>query len=514
MKLKSLVLALSLSASLPALAGQVDYYAGQQVEYPQIVIKYAKVYPQPRSGIKVIGADITDPQGNALSPKKLFTLSQTRSGDETDDPNGLNRFYAIDLPADKQKDPQYINQILDTISQLPQVELVYPAAKPVPLDNSNDGDGTGSAQGSKRTSARAEADPVDTTPDFTPLQSYLQGPEPIDNPAAPENLRSLAIGGINWQNVKDRPGAQGQGITIISNESVRWDEQHVDLPKAYQKFGIRYSIFDSTDYIRDVGGHDTSSVGIMAGKDNGFGVTGIANKARFGYAMDDPQALLKAGATLRAGDVVQVGIHTWNPFCKTDDTVCRERFVPIEVQAAWFSAIKALTDKGIIVVAAAGNGNENLDNPIYQGRFNTAVRDSGAILAGAFCSATGKKADFSNYGSRVTTSAWGCWNVVSTTTADSKIDKLYTAGGPHNQYTAKFAGTSSANPIVAGAAASLSGYAKSKNILLNSRQVRKILAETGTHLKGSGGRDDDSTIIGTQPDLVRAFEQVDKLSRQ
>lgn len=101
------------------------------------------------------------------------------------------------------------------------------------------------------------------------------------------------------------------------------------------------------------------------------------------------------------------------------------------------------------VVAAAGNGNINLDHSYFNGRFDPAQRDSGSFLVVAADPATGLRASFSNYGSRVNVFPWG-WNVTTT-----GYGGLYNE--PNAEYTATFSGISSANPIVAGAVASLQG---------------------------------------------------------
>ena len=205
---------------------------------------------------------------------------------------------------------------------------------------------------------------------------------------------------------------------------------------------------------------------------------------------------------------------------------CIQGYFPMELQPAWFDAIKTLTDRGINVIALAGNSGLNLDDPAFNGKLDPAVRDSGAILAGAVCAKTVKTADFSNYGKRVTSASWGCFDVVTTTSENQRVSY---DGGLHNQYTYGFSGTSAANPIVAGAAASLSGYARAKNITLTPLQVRTILNETGTTLRpgvattgikivvpGQSLPPEDNTrpvMIGTQPDLVRAFQRVDSLQQ-
>lgn len=491
MKLKLMLLSLCISASLPAFAGKVDYYASSDIEYSSIIIKYAQKFPQVRSGEKVIGAPVADPKGVMLKPEKLFsTLPQTRSGDDAGDAHGLNRYYQITLPTDKQKDVKYINEVLDNLSNLPQVELIYPAVAPSIHQEQQE-----NKEPSKTTKAQVnqDASPLDTTPDITDTQSYLDDPTAF--------IPDYDLGGINWFNVKNKPGAQGEGITIISAEIGHWNTQHSDLPTSFKDYYV-------PGKEAKVDFHDTSSVGIMAATDNSFGVTGIANKARFGHSRSELQAVMASSTALKPGDVIQIGVQSMTNTCK--DGRCVKGYGPMEIQQAWFDAIKTLTDRGIIVIEAAGNGNINFDDPVYEGKFDPAQRDSGAIIVGAVCAQNAARAGFSDYGKRITSSSWGCWDVVTTTA--NGVDATYNYG-PNDQYTLRYSGTSSANPIIAGAAASLSGYAKAKNITLTPRQVRTILQETGTRFSGSEGRESDSSVLGTQPDLVKAFARVDSLQK-
>lgn len=517
--MKSLLLPLCLSAALPAIAGTVDYPAHDGLKYSAIIIKYAQKYPQVRSGDKVIGAPVADPQGEMLAPEKLFKgLAQTRSGDNTGDPHGLNRYYAIKLPAEKQGDAKYINSVLDALATLPQIELVYPEIPPDAIIQ--DGGNKPQQDSSERSRAAAsqsesEANPLDSTPDFTPRQEYLK------DPATPKD--GYVLGGINWYNVRNLPGAQGEGISIISTEVGHWDTQHADLPTSFLDSNYSGSNF----YLNaKENAHDTSSVGIMVAKDNGYGVTGIVNKARIGFAISNPFSLEKAGNALKPGDVVQIGVEYVGRSCNGDH--CVQGNFPMELQPAWFDVIKTLTDRGINVIALAGNSGLNLDDPAFNGKMDPAVRDSGAIIVGAVCARKAKTADFSNYGKRLTSASWGCFDIVTTTAENLRVSY---DGGLHNQYTYGFSGTSSATPIVAGAAASLSGYARAKNIILTPQQVRTILNETGTALRpgvANSGMyanvvllgwpvppEDNSrpVMIGTQPDLVRAFQRVDSLQQ-
>lgn len=131
--------------------------------------------------------------------------------------------------------------------------------------------------------------------------------------------------------------------------------------------------------------------------------------------------------------------------------------LPTEIDEADFDAIRLATALGIVVVEAAGNGNFNLDACIDPQTGRTLRRgapgfvDSGAIVVGAsFSALPHDRAPFSNYGSRVDCYGWG----EGVTTCG--YGDLHDGGGVREQYyTNTFNGTSSAAPIIAGAAALL-----------------------------------------------------------
>jgi len=151
--------------------------------------------------------------------------------------------------------------------------------------------------------------------------------------------------------------------------------------------------------------------------------------------------------------------------------------------------------------ARLGNGGEDLDHRAYGRKFDRAHRDSGAIMVGAggppregFDDRA--RLDFSNYGGRVDVQGWG------RKVATLDYGDLQACGDPQRDrhYTGEFAGTSSASPIVAGAAVILEGIARQRGRVLAPAALRDLLRRTGTPQAG-----DTSQAIGPRPDLERAI---------
>jgi hypothetical protein len=148
----------------------------------------------------------------------------------------------------------------------------------------------------------------------------------------------------------------------------------------------------------------------------------------------------------------------------------------------------------------------NLDSSIYNGKFDRSVRDSGAIMVGAGTSDGRAPMCFTNFGSRVDLQGWG-QNVA---TLGNRIrngtnimpGNIQVNGSDQNQwYTTIFSGTSSATPIVAGAAASLQGYRKAHSLSpFTSTSMRDFLKQTGV------AQASDTRQIGPLPNLRAAID--------
>ena len=120
--------------------------------------------------------------------------------------------------------------------------------------------------------------------------------------------------------------------------------------------------------------------------------------------------------------------------------------------------------------------------------------DAGSCLQGVTTAPPRSRLQFSNYGRRVDIQGWGC-SVVTTGYGDF-------GSGQNMEYTTQFNGTSSATPIVAGAAACIQGVLKARGGQpFNSKQMREVLILTGTSQVGS-------EHIGPLPDLRKAIASI------
>ena len=201
---------------------------------------------------------------------------------------------------------------------------------------------------------------------------------------------------------------------------------------------------------------------------------------------------VNATRKLKAGDVILIELQATGP---------NGKYVAMQYWNSLFSAIRAAVAKGITVVEAAGNGNEDFNLPIFK---NTSPRkDSGAIVVGAgipptnfvdyFGNAWGfprygsigvsrSRIWFSNDGRIVNVHGWG-WHVTTLGYGDAQ------GGASQNRwYTLRFSGTSSASPIVTGAVACMQSRAIANcGHPLPPKRIRAILMATGTPQAASPG---------------------------
>ncbi|EEG87360.1 peptidase, S8/S53 family [Proteus penneri ATCC 35198] len=295
-------------------------------------------------------------------------------------------------------------------------------------------------------------EPPNITPDFTQYQQYLNMPE-----------KTININKINGLGISEawKQEAYGQGIQVAD---IEWDFNlsHHDL---------------STDNITPLlpfnektsqADHGTAVAGLIMGKKDGKGITGLAYKLDMFYAISELtcgriDAIIASKRILHAGDIVLYEMQT----------ICEHQaYVPADYEMHIWEATRALTDAGIIVIMAAGNGGVDLDLPAYESYRQR--HDNNSIRVGAGSPYTLNRLPFSTHGSPIHVQAWG------EDVATAGYGDLFRSDDNHT-YTANFSGTSSASALVAGAAAVIqSWYKDHTNSVLTPIQMRDLLIRTGT----------------------------------
>ncbi|MEO0793627.1 MAG: malectin domain-containing carbohydrate-binding protein [Verrucomicrobiota bacterium] len=294
------------------------------------------------------------------------------------------------------------------------------------------------------------------TPDLTEYQTYRNGEA-----------------GVNIDYAWDF-GAGGWGVRL-SDVEFYWNLDHEDIIDA----GIQQEP-NQTPHpltLQFVPHHGLGVVGITSAVPNEFGMTGLVPDAEVwvypeftiegGIRRFD--AVATAIADSRPGDVVMLEMQTPG---LTDDPA---GFAPAELELPLWEIIRAGTDAGVIIVAVAGNGNQDLDSPLYAPYM--ARGDSGAIMVGAGTPDTEhNRLFFSNYGTRVNAQGWG-WDVATLGEGDFMIFE----GDENRAYTNTFNGTSSATPFVAAACVSLQSLAQEElGRRLSPAEMRDLITTTGT----------------------------------
>ncbi|WP_191844650.1 S8 family serine peptidase, partial [Catellatospora chokoriensis] len=354
-----------------------------------------------------------------MSEERLNRLTATlpASADAPD----LSRYYKVEVPVDRMN---------DTAAALRADPLVAAAYVEPP-----------GWPGLHREPQPNAAEPPAFTQDFSARQAYL-GPAP---------------GGIDVRRAWALQGGRGAGVRVVHIDAA-WRFTHEDLTG--NQGGVVGGIQSTQLGWRN---HGTAVAGVIGGDDNGFGIMGIcpdANLMAISAFMkkedetDVGSAIVAVLEKLHPGDVIVTTIHAPGPRHGFKAPHGQLGFIAMDYFDPVFDAIRTATLKGVIVVAIAGNGAENLDDPIYERRFDRTFRDSGVILVGAGAPPPGtnghdhgpdrSRLAFSNFGSAVDVQAWG---EEVTTCGYSDLQ-----GGASEDlwYTATFNGTSTAGPIIAG----------------------------------------------------------------
>ena len=391
----------------------------------------------------------------SMAPSKILELERVTAKSELPPLHSLTMYWRVDA----RERADQIEEIVKRLNSLNEVDLAYrELAVSDPVVNATD-------------------DPYNVD------QDYLD--------AAPT--------GVDARWAWTQPNGEGAGIGFVDLEQ-GWFPNHEDFIS--KSPSIIYG--DNRDGVGTYkGNHGTAVLGEVIADDNTDGVVGIAPSvasvrmtshydAATGTNLNVADAILGALPSMDVGDFLLLEVQ-------------RGGGLPTETDDADFDAIRLAVAHGVVVVEAAGNGNDDLDtytdasgdNILNRG--SADFRESGAIMVGAAESALPHdRASFSTYGSRIDCYGWG-ENIVTSGYGD-----LDAGTGDDSTYTDTFGGTSGASPIVTGAGIILQGmYEANTGTRLSPLQTRALLSDPATGTAQGGGV---AGNIGVMPDLRAIIE--------
>jgi hypothetical protein len=401
----------------------------------------------------------------------------------------LSAFYVVDAPDER------LNHLAQRFSGLDHVAYVY-------------------------------IEPQVSRPMLSDIAPPIASPPPsiTDDLSARQGYLDSAPGGIDARFAQTLTGGTGTGVQIIDIEG-DWRLTHEDLLANMGGLisGTRSGLQRDVD-------HGTAVFGTIGGDDNGFGVVGIApdaNLRAISHSNMFPSGIAAAIGTaanaLSAGDIILIEAQAPGPRFDYDQITPTDQrgLVAMQFWPAVYAAITfATVVKGIIVIEAAGNGSEDLDDPIYNNvpsspkfpipppfwsPFNRSTGDNASIIVGAGAPPPGmhgrdwgpdrSRFDFSNFGSCIDAQGWG--------TEITSCGYGNFLGGPDQDrwYTDTFGGTSGASAMITGALACMQGVLKAAGKpLLTPIKARSLLQDFGSAQQDAPGRP-ATQRIGNRPDL-------------
>lgn len=329
------------------------------------------------------------------------------------------------------------------------------------------------------------------------------------------------IGGANVLAARHYPGGDGGHARIVNFADARWMFNHPNLPTPFADIAIPLSEGMCKTEYQGIHPKDTGMIGVLAGRDTGFGITGVVPAAQvasveFDWGGNKAQ-IQRFLDVLQPGDVVifpvhKTGVASIGGFDMFPTGTCPRGSAQCTPLNEWYyetdKLIRKLVDeKQVHVVLDAGRGGVDLDHPGWLGHFSRN-NDSGAIYVGSVNVKDGKKPSSSgamsdgNYGSRVDLAGWyGQPAYVSNNYWYWTTDYAQTVAGAQNGYAPFYQDV--ALPQVAGVVALVQSVAFADEKIgraLPPKYLRQLLVETGHELPKA----DPEKHIGKYPDAEAA----------
>lgn len=289
--------------------------------------------------------------------------------------------------------------------------------------------------------------------------------------------------------------SEGQGVTIaVIDDGV--DMEHQEFQSAGKVIAPR-DVTRKTNNPRPGNGdnHGTACAGVACANGT-FGASGVAPKARLipirlaSVLGSQAEADAFFWAAQNGADVISC---SWGPpdgdWWDPSDPVHNQSVpLPDSTRLAMdFAATQGRNGKGCVILFAAGNGNESVDNDGYA--------SYGKVTAVAACNDKGKKSAYSDFGGAV----WcafpsnhgnpsltpGIWTTDRTGSLGYNVGNAL-KGDAAGNFTNSFGGTSSACPGAAGVAALIIA----RNPTLRWDQVRDVIKQSCDKIDPAGGNYD------------------------
>lgn len=273
--------------------------------------------------------------------------------------------------------------------------------------------------------------------------------------------------------------SKGAGVKVAVIDT-GFDMEHPDINYSGLSYDVVDGDGDPTAPTKSKENHGTAVAGIIAAKDDGKGVVGVAPEAEIiPIRLISNDGMVSVSQIMTAHrKAVELGAtiinNSWGSY---DPALAKGEQLKISsAEEAMYKelATEANDGKGIVIIFAAGNsGANNFDNaPEARNEYTLSV---GATDSGD------KRASYSVYGEELDVVAPGGGSIAMMTTdredvviKTAKKKKQYVLGYSKGSYTKSFKGTSAAAPVVAGIAALI----WSINPDLSADEVKQILKQS------------------------------------